>query len=354
MNKTGKYALNGAIILGLGNAFLNAIKQINRINENPDEKFDWKELLVATGKGAVVGGVGGGIIGAISDYQNSLEEPLNTDVLLLGLVDNARLSKDDKAYKSLNEKADQIITLLKNEFGAKISGDPMKLGSTEKGTAIREKFDIDICLPFKPGSFSSTEVMFNSVLNFLEKQVGTNSIVKVRDQKKSAGLIFELRDDKFKIDVVPYKLTNGNSTSGYLYVNDRNIFQNNSTYTKTDIHALKSQRLTETQKKLVVALKIWKTNYDVPASSFLLENLVLNAYNYNRNHIPRNFTQKLLMVFNHIAENLKFTVIRSIENTNNILTNISDSDKNSIISACRKVIEEYEYQPNSIIKYVTY
>ena len=46
MNKSNKYAFNGAIIGGLINALLNAIRQINRINEQPGKEFDWKELLL--------------------------------------------------------------------------------------------------------------------------------------------------------------------------------------------------------------------------------------------------------------------------------------------------------------------
>jgi len=352
MNKTAKYAINGSIICGLGNALLNFIKQINHINENPEEKFNWEELFIAAGKGALAGGIGGGILGAITDYQNSLEKPLNTDILLLGLVNNVKLSKNDNTYQILNNKADNIINNLNEVFQDKISGEPMKLGSTEKGTAIRDKFDIDICLPFKPGSFSSTEKMFNSVHSSLENQIGQNSIIKIREQKKSVGVFLKLHNDKFKIDIVPYKLTKKNSTSGYLYVNNKNIFQDNSSYTKTDIHALKSLKLTETQKRLVIVLKVWKNNQSVPITSYLLENLVLDAYKYNYKHIPRNFTNKLIMVFNHIKNNLESTVIRSIENTNNILTKISDSDKYLIIASCKEVIDEYLYHPNSIIKFV--
>jgi len=351
MNKAAKYAINGALICGIGNALLNIIRQINRMNDKPEVKFNWKELLIASGKGAVVGGAAGGLIGAITDYQNSMEKPLNTDVLLLGFIDKIKLTKDDNTYQALSGKADYLINLLKEKFNGKLAGEPLKLGSTEKGTALRDNFDIDICLPFKPDSFRSTAEMYDSVLYCLEKHIGNKSIIKIRNQKKSFGVILELRGDKFKIDVVPYKITKGKSTSGYLYVNDKS-FLNNSSFTKTDIHALKNVKLTETQKKLIIALKNWKINYNVPVSSHLIEHLVLDAYKYNHNNIPRSFTDKLILVFQHIENNLDIAVIRSVENTNNILTNISDFDKSAIISACKKVIEEYEYQPNSIIKFI--
>ena len=55
------------------------------------------------------------------------------------------------------------------------------------------------------------------------------------------------------------------------------------------------------------------------------------------------------MVLKHIANNLDIAVIRSIENTNNIITNIPESSKTEIIDACKALIDDCEYQPNSII-----
>lgn len=349
MNKSSKYAINGAIIGGLINALLNTIKQINRLNEQPNDSFNWKELLTSTGKGALLGGAGGFIIGSILDHRNTLEHPLNTDILLLGIVNDIRLSKNDTTYQTLNTRADSLINILKRKYHDKLNGEPMKLGSTEKGTALRNKFDLDICLPFRPGSFASTEEMYYSVLECMEDHVGKNSVIKIRDQKKSIGVFLEIRGDRYKIDVVPYKLTNGNSSSGYLYVNKKKI-GNGPHRTKTDIHRLKSIRLSETQKKIVTVLKHWKNKYDVPISSHLLENLVLDYYHYNRNNIPKSFTMKVMMVFYHIRDNLDSMVIRSIENTNNILTNLPQENKEAIILSCKRIIEDYEYQPNSIVE----
>ena len=162
--------------------------------------------------------------------------------------------------------------------------------------------------------------------------------------------IFKKWVKEFKIDLVPYKRssTNGKNKSGYLYVNDSNFWADNSTYTKTDIHAFNSVKLTETQKKIIILVKHWKHKNNLPLSSYLLENLVLDAYEFNRYQIPRNFTEKIIMIFKHIAENLDIAVIRSIENTNNILTNISPESKAKIIDACIAAVQDYQYQPNSI------
>lgn len=346
MNKKGKYALNGAIILGIGNGMLNAINQLNKMDLESDKNFDWGEFFCATAKGVVFGGIAGFAIGAIADYHNSLEKPINTDAFLFSLVNAVRLCKDNSNYRALDYKASKLIEQLKVNLADKLAGEPIRLGSTENGTALADNFDIDICLPFKPRSFSSTGEMYDYLSACLEKLVGKRSIVETREQKKSIGVILELNGEKMKIDIVPYKLTakRGNKSSGYLYVND----PDNPTYTKTDIHAIKNFKLTETQKKIVVVLKHWKRKHDLPLSSHLLQNIVVDAY--EKNFIPKKFTEKILMVLAHMRDNLDVAVLRSVENTNNILTNISDSKKAAIMKACKKAIEEYEYQPNSLVK----
>ncbi len=346
MNKTTKYAVNGALWGGGLSALVNLIIQLSEINRKPQQKFDWSRFLGATGKGALAGGAIGLTIGVVKDQQNSKEKPIDTDAHLASLFAKIKLNKNEDLYTLLDQKALDLIEFFKLHFGGKLSGEPTRLGSTEKGTALAEKYDIDVCLTFKPGSYPSTEAMYAHVLKLSSSLVGQKSIIKVRDQKKSVGIILELRGVEYKIDVVPCKLTNkpGNETSGYLYVND----SNNPTYTKTDIGLIKGFKLSETQRKIVVLLKNWKEKNKLPLSSHLLEHLVKDAYSYNK--VPRNFTKKIVMVLQHIRDNLDVAYISSVENTNNIITDISDNKKLVIIDACKRAIEEYEYQPNSIVK----
>ncbi len=352
MSKTYSYARNGLIIGGACNAVINAFKQLSKISSNEQEKFEWRQFLIAIGKGSAIGGLTGLAIGAIADFENSLEEPLDTDAFLVGMVNQLRLNKNDIIYKELCFVADRIIECLKNKFGEKIAGEPFRIGSTEKGTALNFDFDVDVSVSFKPGSFNSTREMFYSVLEEIEAYVGLYEIVRVRDQKKSIGVIVNIQGEEYKIDVVPCKLTNvGKNTSGYLFVNSSSYFSDNSSYTKTDTKLLSSQKLTETQKRLVITLKNWKTHNNIPISGFLIENLVLESYKHNKNRIPKNFTQKLIMVLDYTATYLDVKTIRSIENTNNVLNDLSIENMSIIMNSCKTILKDYEYQPNTVVNY---
>lgn len=348
MNKKTKYAINGAVFVGLGNALINTFEQL----DNPNRAFSWKDFFKAFGNGALLGGGIGLTAGVIVDYNNKLEAPLKTDVLLYSIIDKVKLKKSNDKYKRLCAEADLLVELLKERFGNKLSGEPMKLGSTEKGTALRDSFDIDICLPFRRNSFSTIEDMYYDVFYFLEDSVGKFSIARVRNQKKSIGVFVTVFGEEMKIDIVPYRIAikGKNQTKGYLFVNEKKFLTNHSTYTKTDIHTLKSVKLTKTQQNIIILLKNWKSKNELPISSYLLEVLILEAYAYNKHSIPKKFTEKVIMVITFIAKNLRQLTISGIENSNNILTNISEDKKLSIINACNNVIEEYSYQPNTVIK----
>ena len=183
MNKATKYALNGAGIGGLGGIIYSLIKQFSEMNDDPNKNFNWGEMFETGLKGAAIGGVAGLAIGAVTDHQNEQEEPINTDAFLYTVVNNVKLNKNNEQYKRLCNEADYLTNLLSKKFADKLSSSPVRLGSTEKGTALRDKFDIDIFFSFKSNSFTSTEAMFLSILDFLEEQVDRNGIIKVRNQK---------------------------------------------------------------------------------------------------------------------------------------------------------------------------
>ena len=241
---------------------------------------------------------------------------------------------------------------MQSEYKDQLAFTPSRIGSTEKGTALKDTFDIDISVMFKPWSFQSTREMYYDIGAYFESLIGRHSIVAVREQKKSIGVLVLLKNIEHKIDIVPCKLTQrkGNRTAGYLHVNNRSLLWNKASYTKTDLHLIAQLRLTPVQQRIVLLLKKWRDKTNLPLSSHLIENLVLCANEANSGALPRTLSEKVVTVMRYIADNLADISIISAENTNNILTYIPQTEKYEIIAACNRAIEEYEYQPNSIIE----
>lgn len=348
MNRKTQYAINGAIGGTLISAIINGLKQLNRIEENPQLKFNWTEFLKAGGKGALIGGGGGFVLGAIIDEVNVNTKAINTDAYLSSFAFAVKADKNSSLYKVSERKCEQIKKFLEKEFASKLSYTPFLWGSNAKGTAIEGKSDFDIIVRFHPKSFTIEEMYF-SVLDAFDKKFYDNTIVEVIDQKKSIGLVFNLKGEIVRIDVVPMRDidTNPKNTSSNLYVNNKGLLSR-PTITKTNIQLQGSLQLTPSQKKLIIILKKWKVDNDVPISSYMIQLLVVKAYERNRNKIPRKLTDKLMLVLNFIADNITTIRLVSPENTNNIVSNISEINKETIRKKALKVVEEYEYHPNTI------
>lgn len=351
MNKKGKYALNGAAMGGIGGLLLNLINQWDKMKKDPNAKFDWCELLDWAAKGALLGAGTGLLVGAIADELNKGVDPIDTDAWLREFAANNTPDINSPEYQVPNKKSEKIMSFLSRKFGDKLAADPSLAGSIPRKTAIRGSSDFDIVVRFHRNSFATLEDMYETVFEILSRFPDKFLTRPPRRQGKSIGMFFDSKLGEYKIDIVPQRDLNDdpNDTSGNLYVKAPSIFSS-STHTKTDIGAQQAQKLNPVQAKIVVILKTWKTDKEVPLKSYLLEQFVRKAYKANRGRIPSTLTAKLMMVVVYIHDNIETATIKSIENTNNILTDIPSSDKSAIRRAFKKVIEEYEYQPNSITK----
>jgi hypothetical protein len=348
MSKTVKYAKDGAIILGLGNVLLNAINQIAEIKHNKGQKFDWQALLIAGGKGALVGGTIGGGIGLITDINYTNSKPINAAAVLSIIAKDVTLDKSDPFYLWLNKKAIKIENFLREEFKHNVQEDIVRLGSTEDGTALNYKFDIDLGISFKKEVFASTRDMYESLYDSIERKFVDQSLVKVRRQKKSLGLIFEHKGEKLKIDVVPIKMSSPKGTSGYMYLNNNSLFTSNS-YKKTDISLLKSAQLTPHQKKVYMVLKNWKQKEGIRLSSHFLKTLVYKAFNDFGVTQSRDLAKSVVRVSDFISKTILELDFSSVENTNNKLSQFDEDTKWEIKKAFDGLIKEYDYHPNAFV-----
>ena len=348
MNKKAKYTLNCAIVGTIILAIINVFKQLSKMDENPEKKFDWSQFLYASGKGAIIGGGIGFVIGTVVDEVYANQKTINTDEYLDMFASSIAVDRNSRIFKLGEKKCEEIISFLEKEFKYELSKVPFQWGSHVKGTAIEGKSDFDIFARFNRDSFSLEE-MYHTVYEVLNNKFKNNSLIDIMKQKKSIGLIYNFHGEKVKIDIVPMReiVNNPNNTASNLYVNEKGLFAK-STFTKTDIPLQASVRLTQTQKKIIMILKKWKEDNQLPISSYMIQLLVIKAYNWNKAYIPRKLTDKLLMVLQFIAYNINSIRLISIENSNNDVNNISDYNKDIIRKEALKIIEEFQYHPNTI------
>lgn len=348
MNKKTKYAINCAIAGTIVMAIINAFKQLSKMDENPENKFDWNKFLYESGKGGLIGGGIGFVIGAVVDEIYANESTINTDKYLNILAGSIAVNRDSRVYKIGEKKCEEIICFLEKEFKYELSTVPFQWGSHVKGTAIEGKSDFDIFARFYHDSFSLEE-MYHTVYEAFNYKFKNNSPFEIIKQKKSIGLVFNTLGERVKVDIVPMRNidNNPNITASNLFVNERGLFTS-PTFTKTDISLQASVRLTQTQKKIIMILKKWKEDNQLPMSSYMIQLLVLKAFDRNKDHLPRKLTDKLLMTLQFIADNIRSIRLLSIENSNNDVNNNSDYNRNVIRKEALKIIEEYEYHPNTI------
>jgi hypothetical protein len=139
--KLVKYSKNGIVIFGLSNALINAIQQLNSIKENPEQVFNWSKIFKSAGNGAILGGLGGAFLGGVVDSNNHKKQRLNTSAILSTVVSNIRLDKENPIYKKLSVKANRIINVIEKNFKNSLGGSPLKIGSTEDSTSLSDSFD---------------------------------------------------------------------------------------------------------------------------------------------------------------------------------------------------------------------
>ena len=341
MNKTIKYAKNGALIIGIGNAILNAYNQLNNQDEN--SQFDWEECLKSFGKGALIGGAGGLAIGAVKD--NEMTKILMATGGTAGFIKEVLNNYTDNDL-SLPKKAQKIQKKIHNEFKEYLSEYPSINGSVVKGTAIQNS-DIDIQVKFNRNA-DSIENIRNNIEDYFNESFYDRNLKKVRSQNHSIGLVFDLKGEDKRIDIVPMREIENGKGDTYLYSTKNSSIK--KTNTQKQISKLK---FTEKQKHIIKLLKGWKIDNDLYFPSVLIEHLV--KITFIGNSVPHDTDKALLFTIEFIANNI--TQIRIVDpaNTNNIISDcLTNTEKEELQNFCFKMLNEIDKDKRNIIDYFSF
>lgn len=332
MNKSIKYAMNGALILGSLNIAIELVtKQRNNINSN--------SLLKAFKKGFFVGSIGGFIIGSLKDIE--MTESLSKAGGSTGFIKKVlnKYSKDNNSR--LLNKARDIQKIINDSYADKLLEYPSIKGSTIEGTSTHTS-DIDIQVKFRKKAGRIRDLKYDLEKYLFEKYEDIE-LRKIRTQNYSTGIIYDLKESEGRIDVVAMRECQ--NEKGDLYIHSSKNDNIKKTNPQTSV-----LNINEKQKNIIKLLKGWKEDNKLNFPSILIKHIVYRAF-FNKS-IPNKIDKALFYVFNFITNNITRIKIIDPANSNNIISNTIDyNDKVYLRDFCRKILRDISYDERNIVDY---
>lgn len=352
MKKSRKENLElGALIGGIIGLILNGSQQLQKRNENPQSKFDFQSLVLAGAIGAVVGATSSNLINLFLSIFSSKKEILDQVDEISYLVSTIGSYQPDEIDREILIKGQKIKMALKNRFQNDILGRVSYQGSVKQGTAISGLSDLDIRIQFKKTSYTSESKMYNAVYNFLKYDFKDINLIKVRQQKVSLGLIFDIDGHEEVIDIVP--VLRADFIKGK---NDYNLFKNPDLCIgsrKLKMNPKKQEEFGTYQNDkidIIKLIKLLKVEVELPIKSILIKELTKKAF--ERNYIPQGLNDRLLMTLHFISNNIEVINIKAPDNAKVSLTdNLTVQEKKSIKNKINKVINDLEEDKNNLYEY---
>jgi hypothetical protein len=301
----------------------------------------------------------------ITNKNEHLKKVLETNDI--GKVENL-----SKYVKKKNEVKDALT----KHFSKEKATSPIDSGSYAKGTAINKKFDIDCCIPFKKktkddeSGFETLKEMFDEVYDYLRNTYSKDDdeldIADVRKQKVSIGMLFKLKDgDEFQLDIVPGRERpshgdyNSENTDLSLYINpaarSKKEKEGNVKRIKTNIkkHVDLLVNLSD-EKKVARLLKVWKTEKKERdggklIKSFVMEVYTRDAFEDNKEELPKDIWGKTKMVMNYIIDRVESVDLKDPANNSNVISDsMSDTAKTDTRRSMKRTIDEIEADDDKI------
>ena len=353
MKKSDKETIEtGALIGGILGMIINTTEQNKEKQHNPDKSFDFQSLVVAGAIGAIIGIASLSLIKFFSTVFRTRREIINDadEISYLGSV--LKSYQPDEIDSLVLLKGKKVRNAVNQRFNSDLLGRASYQGSVEQGTALSGLSDLDILVKFKKTSFYSEREMFNTIHDFFKYEFKDVDLVKVREQKVSIGLTFDIDGYEETIDIVPALRTD--FVRGK---NDYNLFKNpklasGGRKVKMNPHKQKEFGDYEEHKKNVIGLiKVLKAKEELPLKSFLIKELTKKAFDKSHN-IPKGLNDKLIMTLKFIRDNIKTIVLKSPDNPKVLLSNtITDQEKEKIYEALDEILDLIQEDKDYVLEY---
>jgi hypothetical protein len=289
MNNNSKFIRNATVAGGATALLIDAIDQWLRIQNLEQEKFNFSQWL---SNGAIGAGIGFGASTIFIGLQSMFapeeldEEDFEEVSYLEGVLASYELD-------IIDQKTIKKGLLIKNEihraFDGMLLGRPKFQGSIPQGTALSGISDLDIFVKFKKTSFKTLEDMYFSILHFFQNEFSDQSLIEVRAQRRSIGLIFDILDEQVCIDVVPGRRTNfergGNEYT--LYENASGWFGRPSRVKMNPYKQSHFGANAAAKANMVGLLKVLRESEGLSLKSVFLKELTKEAFESNKGGFPK-------------------------------------------------------------------
>lgn len=282
----------------------------------------------------------------------------NKNQHLQDVLETHRMKHVQSFVDKMTDRKNEIAEFLKTNY----SGNAYKTfnsGSMAKYTATNIKFDMDIVVPFKHDAFDTLADMYDDVFSALYEKY-KDKADEIRKQKVSIGLVFprEEGDDRpVEIDVVPGRET---SQDNYSECKDLNIYihkatwgQENGGYMKTNIQKqIEHINGKINERQIIRLLKIWKKHHGKSYKSFVIELVVIKAFeSYNGSN---ELWERLKYAMEYIRDNItesSFHLYDPGNSNNDVVAAMSNADRLALKYDVTNMLSNINNNPESFLPY---
>lgn len=272
----------------------------------------------------------------------------NKNEYLSNVLESYRMSHVQEQMDKFIDKRNQVTEALAKKYADKKASNAINSGSYAKHDAVNVKFDIDVCQPFKYGSFKTLEEMADDVFNFFATEYEDDELIKyeTRKQRVSTGLTFLIDGDKIKMDIVPGReLSEGDyEKSKDLNLHVRAKLDKPATSTQTNIQThIDHIKGKDGERQIIRLLKTWKFNKNKDIKSFFMELITIRAFEDKGKEVPSDLWGKLKMTMEYMRDKVESIRLVDPANSNNIVSDTMDeAEKKNLSEDMKRMLDRIE------------
>ena len=247
-------------------------------------------------------------------------------------------------------KSKAVSALLSEKFQKELAEPPQLIGSASRGTAVRSKFDLDILLAFRKGSFPTLRHMYETVYEVLEEEFNDKDLLKIRRQRRSLGLRLDVGGNDVLIDIVPGRKISDDPKSKdlKLYDCERGLLTDYESSIKTNLHKQEELMKHKTREfRVIRLLKVWRDTNSLKFKSGMIDRMVLKAFKIHPYLQNDPLYDQLQTVMAYMRDNIQSIKIVDPGNSNNVIfKSMSQQEKIMVAGQLDRDMKKLEKYPH--------